>query len=148
MQFENTRVFNFEGAIRGMRNPLNSWDKSDSLFGIANEEESFGAEVDVIDSWIAQENPNIEMYSEEYEDLFAKYQRWFNLTNADRCIPPSIESTDMSTTSKTYHSVYEYGYIGPKDLNLAQRLIKSGPEHMKFMRQIFVCVDITAPIYW
>lgn len=30
IKFENTEVMNFEGAIRGMRNPLNSWDKSDS----------------------------------------------------------------------------------------------------------------------
>ena len=30
IKFENTEVFNFEGALRGMRNPLNSWDKSDS----------------------------------------------------------------------------------------------------------------------
>ena len=33
MKFENTEVFNFEGAIRGMRNPMNSWDKSDSYYG-------------------------------------------------------------------------------------------------------------------
>ena len=32
MKFENTEVFNFEGAIRGMRNPLESWDKSDSEY--------------------------------------------------------------------------------------------------------------------
>lgn len=32
IKFENTQVMNFEGAIRGMRNPLNSWDKSDSGF--------------------------------------------------------------------------------------------------------------------
>ena len=38
--------------------------------------------------------------------------------------------------------------IGPKDLNLAQRLILAGPEHMKFMRQIFVSCDITGPLYW
>lgn len=38
--------------------------------------------------------------------------------------------------------------LGPNDMNLARRLIKSGPEHRKFMRQIFVSVDITAPIYW
>ena len=38
--------------------------------------------------------------------------------------------------------------IGEADLNLAQRLIKGGSEHRKFMRQIFVSVDITAPIYW
>ena len=64
MKFENTYVGNIEGAIRGMRNPLASWDKSDS------------------------------------------------------------------------------------HLDLAQRLIKAGPEHRKFLRQIFVSVDITAPIYW
>ena len=30
MKFENIEVFNFKGAIRGMRNPLESWGKSDS----------------------------------------------------------------------------------------------------------------------
>ena len=30
MKFERTRVMNFEGAIIGMRNPKNSWDRSDS----------------------------------------------------------------------------------------------------------------------
>lgn len=39
-------------------------------------------------------------------------------------------------------------YIGPKDLKLAQTLIKGGSEHRKFLRQIFVSVDITAPLYW
>lgn len=38
--------------------------------------------------------------------------------------------------------------IGENDLNLAQRLLVAGTEHSKFMRQIFVSVDITAPIYW
>ncbi len=38
--------------------------------------------------------------------------------------------------------------IGPNDLELAQRLINAGPEHAKFLRQIFVSMDITAPIYW
>lgn len=33
-------------------------------------------------------------------------------------------------------------------MELAQRLIKAGPEHRKFMRQIIVSVDITAPLYW
>lgn len=38
--------------------------------------------------------------------------------------------------------------IGPNDMKLIQSLIKGGPEHRKFMRQIFVSVDITAPLYW
>lgn len=76
MKFENTWVGNFEGAIRGLRNPLASWDKSDSKWN----EENF--------------------------------------------------------------------IIGEKDIELAQRLIKAGPEHRKFLRQIFVSVDITAPLFW
>lgn len=41
------------------------------------------------------------------------------------------------------------GYIiGKNDMKLAQTLIKAGNEHRKFMRQIFISVDITAPIYW
>lgn len=39
-------------------------------------------------------------------------------------------------------------YVGPNDMRLAQTLIHAGPEHRKFMRQIFVSVDITAPLYW
>lgn len=76
MKFESTEVYGFEGALRGMRNPLNSWDRSDS----------------------------------RYED--GKY------------------------------------IIGQADLGLCRRLIEGGTEHRKFLRQIFVSVDITAPIYW
>lgn len=91
--FENTEIMNFEGAIRGMRNPLNSWDKSDSC------------------------------YCGEMDDC--------------------IQCYFLGRKCK------EQSYIlGPNDLNLAQRLIKAGPDHRKFMRQIFVSVDITAPLYW
>lgn len=79
IKFEHTEVMNFKGAVRGMRNPLNSWDKSDSYFHYAYEEQA---------------------------------------------------------------------YLGPNDLDLMKRLIKSGSDHRKFMRQIFVSVDITAPLYW
>ena len=76
MELNYTNVYNFEGAFRGMRAPMNSWDKSDSIF-----------------------------------------------------------TNDITK-------------IGENDLALAQRLIRSGAEHAKFLRQIFVSVDITAPIYW
>ena len=36
MKFENTEVWGFEAALRGMRNPKNSWNKSDSIFGVRN----------------------------------------------------------------------------------------------------------------
>ena len=81
MKFENTEVWGFEHAIRGMRNPLESWNKSDSYYG------------------------NNEVGLESY-------------------------------------------IIGAKDLELTQKLIKAGSEHRKFLRQIFVSVDITAPLYW
>lgn len=80
MKFERTDVWGFEHAIRGMRNPLQSHSKSDSVFN---------AEFD-----------------------------------SDGVI------------------------LGVNDLDLAQRLIKGGSEHRKFMRQIMVSVDITAPLYW
>ena len=81
MKFERTRVMNFEGAIIGMRNTKNSWDRSDSY--------------------------------------------------------RAVDGVDL-----------EYYVIGPNDMKLMQTLIKGGPEHRKFMRQIFVSVDITAPLYW
>ena len=80
MKFENTEVWGFEHAIRGMRNPMNSWDKSDSGY-----------------------------IDKRFNDQF---------------------------------------HIGPNDMKLMKTLIKAGPEHRKFLRQIFVSVDITAPLYW
>lgn len=38
--------------------------------------------------------------------------------------------------------------FGENDLNLARRLVKAGSDHRKFIRQIFISVDITAPLYW
>lgn len=49
MKFEHTRVYNFEHAFRGMRNPMNSWDKSDSYFGLID------VATDEVDFEIAQE---------------------------------------------------------------------------------------------
>lgn len=41
IKFENTKVVGLEHAIRGMRNPMNSWDSSDSGFGCGNDKEYF-----------------------------------------------------------------------------------------------------------
>lgn len=38
--------------------------------------------------------------------------------------------------------------LGPNDKTLARRLVAAGSDHRKFLRQIFVSVDITAPLYW
>lgn len=136
MKFENTQVFNFEGAFRGMRNPKESWDKSDSFFGIINWEQPQDNHEEVGDFWVEQEilekNLNIEKYSREWEELWEKYTRWLW---DNECLQGD-------------HDLAVVAALGPKDLKLAQTLVLSGDEHMKFMRQIFVSVDITAPIYW
>ena len=86
IKIEDANVFNIEGAITGMRFPMQSWEKSDS-----------------------------------------------NLTPIDTEFRPGH---------------YKF-IIGPNDLALAQKLIASGADsHSKFLRQIFVSMNITAPLYW
>ena len=99
MKFENTEVWGFKHAIRGMRNPLESWDKSDS-----------GCKL-----YCSVEGVCVEK-------------------------PCSYDNCNGCTTT-------EY-IIGKNDLELMQKLIKAGSEHRKFLRQIFVSVDITAPLYF
>ena len=77
IQIERSSVMNLDGAIRGARNPMNSWAKSDS-----------------------------------YYDENGKF------------------------------------VLGPVDIDFGHRLAVSGSDHRKFLRQVFVTVDITAPLYW
>ncbi len=135
MKFENTRVFNIEGAFRGMRNPLDSWKKSDSEFGYFTYEED--ASWDVAEKYY--NNPDWRDSDDhiaimEAETEIEDNQEWL------------IENGILSYDSDS--DIHEYAFIGPKDMDLAQRLISSGPEHRKFLRQIIVSVDITAPFYW
>ena len=138
MKFEHTEVFNFEGALRGMRNPLNSWAKSDSVFDIYCSHEDF----DVVDEsaglWAnkALENvvyDNDENYDKEYEEKYEEFHSW-------------LWAEGMTSIGVDHH--YQANIIGPNDMNLAKRLIAGGTEHRKFLRQIFISVDITAPLYW
>ena len=118
MKFKNTRIFNFEGALRGMRNPKESWAKSDSRFGLDSIEGFDVVQKEfIIDCDLLQD----EKTSEYFKNNGIIYQDF---------------------------DILEYALIGPKDMELAQKLIKGGPEHRKFMRQIFVSVDITAPMFW
>jgi len=145
MQFKNTRAYNFEGAFRGMRNPMNSWSRSDSFFGLTDMymEDSL---TDVCDAWIDHENIvrkecgveelsyDMENYG-EYYDVLGEYEDW--LTNQG-----ILNSSDYG------NDVYDVALIGPNDMELARKLILAGNEHAKFTRQIFVSVDISAPLYW
>ena len=103
IKVENIETWGFEHAIRGMRNPMNSWDKSDTVYGFYSP-----------------------MAIDEY----------------NKKIPQDAVILQQKG------GITEYVKIGDNDLKLAQSLIKAGSEHRKFMRQIFVSVDITAPLYW
>ena len=77
LKVERISVMNLENAMRGARNPLNSWARSDS-----------------------------------YYDENGQY------------------------------------ILGENDLGLAKRLARAGSDHRKYLRQIFISVDVTAPMYW
>ena len=126
-----------------MRNPLNSWNKSDSFFGLINLEYDFPDADMVADSWIDNENigrierglehlsADMEDYS-QYYDILDRYCSWMRDVGILRI------DNDLA----------DVAFLGYEDLRLAQKLVKAGPEHAKFMRQIMVSVDITAPLYW
>ena len=101
MKFENTEVWGFKHAFRGMRNPKNSWALSDSHF----------------------------------DDSQCHF----------------IDQSDIKCTECDYFDGWDMPckpLLGENDRILAQKLILGGSEHRKFLRQIFVSVDITAPLYW
>lgn len=122
MKFTNTKIMNFEGAIRGMRNPLESWDKSDSTFVHFSSVKYSTKLREVAYKWARRDLPESDISDFEFEYIFEKYCTWLGHTKGN--------------------------LLGPNDFDLATRLIKSGSEHRKFLRQIFVSVDITAPLYW
>lgn len=140
MKFTNTKVMNFQGAFRGLRNPLESWDKSDSYFGLVNIEYDDYCIDEVITSWVQNQNKirvkenkqPIEEDSKEWFDLWDKYWEWWYSQGILR----------------RGEDIVDVACLGPKDLDLAQRMIRAGSSDRKFLRQIMVSVDITAPLYW
>lgn len=105
IKVEHIKVFNLEGAVRGMRNPMNSWDKSDSF--MCDDEHCCDCE------------------HCEYDEHF-------------KC---KHYSYDIDGN-------YSGFILGESDLKLMRNLYKAGPEHAKFMRQIFVSMDITCNHFW
>ena len=129
MRFKNTNTYNFEGALRGMRNPMNSWNRSDSYFGIVDVYDS-DVLTDICDSWLEYTGISLEDY-----DKLNEYMDW-------------LHDNGILSFNDNYDGLYNVAFIGPADMELAQKLILAGAEHAKFTRQIFVSVDITAPLYW
>lgn len=132
MKFENIKVFNFEGALRGMRNPKNSWDKSDSFFGLVNIDYN-ECDFDVAYTWA--ESAMKDKEDEDKKDKIAEdCDKWL--------IKNGLLDIDYN------QQVANVAFIGPDDMRLARQLIAAGSEHRKFLRQIMVTVDITAPLFW
>lgn len=136
MKFEKTWVGNFEGAFRGLRNPKNSWDKSDSFFGVVNLDYT-SEDMEIADKWVKVFHPDLN-WPEEFTDEGCNLAEEY----ADKLIKNGVLRLNDND------DVADLAFIGPQDMKLAQTLIKAGPEHRKFLRQIFVSVDITAPLYW
>ena len=134
MKFQNVKVYNFEGALRGMRNPKNSWHLSDSFFGLVDMETTEEDYI-VAEKWVQKDYPAYPM--EENPEA----ERLYEVTD-DWLLANGVLERDE------YNSIANCAFIGPNDMHLAQTLIKSGPEHRKFLRQIMVCVDITAPLFF
>lgn len=127
MKFEHSWTGNWANAFRGLRHPMESYAKSDSKFGIA----SVDFVNDEYDKFIIKSFPDYDKLSKEEQ------MKIFNFYDANHEIQyyPLYEE-------------YEYAFVGPNDLDLAKRMIKAGTPNDKFLRQIFVSVDITAPLYW
>lgn len=136
MRFENAEVFNFEGAIRGMRNPKNSWDKSDSIFGLVYLE-CCEDNCEVAELWAQNKFNSNDIKNGEYDE-----------GAINNYVDEKSEWLIRNGILRRNGDVADVAFIGPKDMGLMQNLIKAGSEHRKFMRQIFVSVDITAPLYW
>jgi len=77
-----------------------------------------------------------------------------NMRNAIRAMRNPLDSWNSSDSCYTSEDISEYNIpshefvLGEKDKKLALKLIKSGTDHSKFMRMIFVSMDITAPLCW
>ena len=133
MKFENIRVYNFEHALRGMRNPKNSWHLSDSKFGMTYDENILDYAREVAQSWT-------ESWVAQAENVDERDKAAVNADHINWLMDNGILKHD--------DGIDEYAFIGPKDMKLAKALIAGGSEHRKFLRQIMVTVDITAPLYW
>lgn len=132
MKFELTEVNGFKAAFRGMRNPKNSHHLSDSYFGLIDEFSEYDYEV--ADDWarFLFNDETLDCSDDGFSELSDKIDLWL------------IEQGQLREEG----NIMDVAFIGPKDMKLAQQLESGGSEHRKFLRQIQISVDITAPLYW
>ncbi len=140
IKFDNQCVSNFENAIRGMRNPLESWKQSDSRYGLGDCDDEYCASrlFDSTDAWMEYLGYG---FLEDIESE-ADRKQWLK---AEQETGDWLWDSSLLDKDGPYEHRF---YFGPKDLKLAQSLVRAGTDEAKFMRQIFISVDITAPLYW
>ena len=140
IKFDNQCVSNFENAIRGMRNPLESWKQSDSRYGLGDCDDEYCASrlFDSTDAWTEYLGYG---FLEDIESE-ADRKQWLK---AEQETGDWLWDSSLLDKDGPYEHRF---YFGPKDLKLAQSLVHAGTDESKFMRQIFISVDITAPIYF
>ena len=130
IKIENIQISGFEAAFRGLRNPMNSWNKSDSRFGIS----SYPYNDDDYDVTATYINPDFIEHSQEWEEEFEAINNWL------------LENGILKRNIET--GAIEYAFIGKNDIDLARRMILAGTDEAKFMRMIHIQMDVTAPMYW
>ena len=137
MNFEYTTVMNFKNAMRGMRNALASWDRADSICGYLPDDRFDSDLIEVATAWAEKTEHYNELSEKEQQDLISHYASWL----IDECNANKLDYDENNEVSS-------YAYIGPNDMKLMQTLIKAGGSHRKFLRQIFISVDISAGLYF
>lgn len=129
IKIDRINVYNFEGSFHGMRNPKESWKESDSKFGMATMDD-------------------METYLQDVVELYFPYEEFQNLSCDKQDEIYDCFTGKINLRSDEDNEIVDYACIGPKDLKLAQSLILAGTDESKFLRQIFVSMDITGPTYF
>lgn len=80
IRIENTEVYGWEAAIRGMRNPLNSWDRSDSVFDFDVYDEGSGNVLEHVEAKVGPNDHDLMMRLAKAGSEHAKYRRMVNVT--------------------------------------------------------------------
>ena len=144
IKIENTQVFGWESAIRGCRNPKNSWEKSDSAF-------------------FSGFDFNCDYY---FRDINGERRDWQDWLPPSEKEPPKRDvkkwaewhkkrkAWEQEPFPKPFHDDENGGcrigdvLIGPNDHKLLMNLCKGGTEEAKWRRMVHVQMDVTAPFYW
>jgi hypothetical protein len=127
MKFENTWTGGWENSFRGLRHPMESYAKSDSKFGLTDNSDFLDKELDIAII--------------DYYNKLREKQKGCDLETIKLYLV-------KNSIIRSKETISEYALIGYNVMNLAQRMIKAGSPNDKFLRQIFVSVDITAPLYF